>query len=387
MAGVVSFDQMLRTPYVTGVVSRVKPAGRAFQQFYSMSPTDSPSEQPMAPGQRHLVYDIFDNTRTNAQLRAPMVGPAHISAKPIGQSHATAVRMYEAIQFPYEKVYGTRDLGGQYGTMNATGKSWVARQQMFAANRMTNAVEFMVSRMFRGGFSVTMSGDQATFGEYSASGYTFNVEYNIPAGNKTDIGGIIDVAWSNAASKIINHMLEINKYSQLLTGYEIKHCWINSTTFKNMIANTQLNTVRGTAMRVFEEYKAALVETNGEARNIGFQVVFPAMPQFIWHIYDGTSVVSSQTDPATHTTSNNSLYIPDNICIMTPEPEPGGWYGHATCSEVIKENDISPPTIKTGLEAWSYPMNDPPGEEMRMLLNYVPLLYVPKSVFYATVIF
>lgn len=384
MASPITMSQMLQHPYVLGVFNRLNPAGLAFQQFYQMGAGTSATE-PLNLN-RHCIYDIFDHTRTRAQGRAPMVGPAKIAPKPIGQSSATAMRLYESIPFPYEKVYGMRALGGQFGPLDSAGENWVARQMAFGASRFANAVEFMVSRMFRGGFSITIDGDQWLLGELSASGYTFNVEFPIPAGNKTTVNGIFSDEWDLAATKILNQMLELNKYSQLLTGYEIRHGWINSTTFEHMLANTQLSAVRGTAMRVFEQYQRALVETNGAARNIGFTVTFPAMPMFTWHIYDGTSV-DAQTDPAmgSNTTSTDSMFVPDGKAIFTPEPEPGGWYGMYHAAEVIKETDESAPTIKSGLSSWRVPMNHPPGEELAMLHNLTPLLYNPYAVFYATV--
>ena len=381
----ITLSQMLQHPYVLGVFSRLLPAGLQFQNVYGATATSTATE-PLNLN-RHCVYDIFDNTRTNAVVRPPMVGPHKRGPKPVGQSSATALRLYESMPFPYEKVYGMRALGGQFGALDSTGQNWVARQMSYAAARFANAIEFMQSRVFRGGFSVTVNGDEWVLGELSASGYTFNVDYQIPSGNKTTVGGIIDAEWDLAATKIVNHMLELNKYSQLLTGYEIRHCWINSSTFKHMLANTQLSSVRGTAMRMFEDYQRTLVQTNGAARNIGFTVTFPSMPQFLWHIYDATSVVASQTDPAmgANTTSTDALYVPDGKMICTPEPEPGGWHGMYHAAEVIRETDESAPTIKAGLSSWSTPTNHPPGEELVMLHNLVPLLYNPWSVFYVDV--
>lgn len=379
----VTLEGMLKHPYVTGVISRLKPAGTAFQQFYRMGVADTATE-PMNFN-RHLVYDIFDNTRTMAQARAPKVGPAHIAPKPIGQGHATALRLYESIPFAYEDVYGIRALGGQFGPLDKTGQSWVARQMMFAAQRFANAHEFMISRMFRGGFSITKAaGDEYTLTELGSG--TWDVPYNIPSGNKTTIGGLIDAEWDLAGTKIIDHMLEINKRAELISGYPIRHIWVNSTTYKYMLANTQLQTVRGTANRVFEQYNPYGSSTTGADRNIGFTVIFPAIPQFIVHVYDAVSVVATQTDPATPATNNSSLYVPDGIAIMTPEPEPGGWHGLYHSTELIREDgNAGPVTAKTGLESWSRPTNDPPGEELTMLINSCPLLYIPNAVFYATV--
>lgn len=379
----VTLQQMLRHSFVTGVVSQVKSAGMAFQQFYQSGIASIPSEPSNL--NRHITHDIFNETRTMAAARAPDVGPASISPKPIGQSSATALRLYEQIPFPIHKIAGTRPLGSPIGTLDPTGRSWVVRQQGYLAKRFSNSIEFMVSRMFRGGFSILIQGDNYYLRELGAG--TVDINYPIPAGNKAQIGGLIDATWANAGTKILDHMLELNKLSQIQTGYEIRHCWINSTTYKRMLANTQLQSVRGTASRVFEQFSPANVQTTEDNRNIGFTVIFPAMPNFVWHVYDASSVVATATDPASHTTGNNSLYVPDNIAIFTPEVEPGGWHGMYHAQEYIREKDNDEYTLKSGFATWTKPINDPPGEELRALHNLVPLMYVPASVFYATVIF
>src|SRR5688572_26913258 len=132
MPGVVTMSQMLQHPFVAGVFARQKPAGKAFQQFYGMT-AGSYATEPLSLN-RHIVYDIMDPTRTNAQVRPPDVGPVKISPKVIGQASATAIRLYESIPFPYSKVYGMRALGGQFGgPLDRTGQGWVTRQIAFGA--------------------------------------------------------------------------------------------------------------------------------------------------------------------------------------------------------------------------------------------------------------
>lgn len=387
----VTLSQMLQHPMIRGIVSRIKPAGVAFQNFYNMTAVDMPTE-PMGNLNRHLRYEIFDHTRTRTSFRAPDVAPARRSAKPVGFADATALRIYESIPFRYSSIQATRPLGGQYGQqLDEMGQTWVRNQVSRQMESMANSIEFMVSRMFRGGFGLSRSGDDWWATELGAG--DFDISYPIPAGNKTNIGGIIDAEWDLAATKIVNHMLELNKYAELLTGYPIRHVWINSSTFKYMLANTQLTTVRGTSMRVFEQMERQLYGTAADGtpqREIGFTVQFPAMPQFIFHVYDAVSVATTyadqEQDPDTPTTTNSSLYVPDGIAIMTPEPDPGGWHGMYHCGEIVRPGgDHVPAEVRTGFSSWTNPMNHPPGEELTIIHNLTPLLYIPRSVFYATV--
>ena len=192
------------------------------------------------------------------------------------------------------------------------------------------------------------------------------------------------MSWDDATCKIVPQLLELNKASERITGYQQRHVWINSTTYAYMLGNTQLSAIRGTANRIFDTQTGVQIATTDEARSSGYTVEFGAIPQYLFHIYDAVSHVSTGVDSDTYSTL--SMYIPDNMALFTPEPEPGGWYGMATCSEPIMETDQGEVIYPNGLHAWSYPTNDPPGVELRVLHNLVPLLYNPKAIFYAKVV-
>lgn len=378
-----TLSEMLQRPYVIGVYSRIKPAGIALSSFYRMRSMDTATE----PGNmsRTIVYDIFNNSRVAANARAPMIAPARKQPKPIGQAQATAIRLYESMPYPYEKVQSIRPVGGSFaGRLDQRGRSWVALQMRYQAQRFENAVEFMVSRIFRGGFSVDIEGDDYILKELGAG--DFDVSYSLPASNTGNLGGIIDADWDVSTTKIVNHMLAINKQAELLCGYPIRHVWINSTTYSYMLANTQLNQVRGTVARVFDNFVPTNQPTTNGEREIGFTVQFLAIPQFLFHVYDAVSVVGTDFDPDTPTTGNSSLYVPDGKAIMTPDPAPGDWHGMFHGSEFVRKGgNHVPASVVTGWDSWTNPLDHPPGEALTMIHNLVPLLYVPSAVYYATV--
>jgi hypothetical protein len=384
----VTIHEMTKTPFVLGVFSRLKAAGLALSDFYGIGPGKAPTE--VSP-RRSLVYDIYNTTRTMTHARSPYVGPGKSSPQKIGQSTAHALRLYEAIPLMYEKIFQTRPLGAQIGEIDATGQAYIARQQKYLAQRFMNAMEFMVSRMFRGGFSILIDGDDWKLREKGSG--TVDVEYNLPAAHKSQlaVGGaagssdVIDASWDDPTTNIVQQLLNLNKASERISGYVQKHIWINSTTYGQLLNNEQLRDIRGTANRIFDSQTGRTIKTTEDARESGFQVIFGAIPQFTFHIYDAVSHVTVDKDSTT--ASELSLYIPDNIALITPEPEMGGWYGLATCTEPIRENDISDVIYPNGLHSWSYPTNDPPGFEQRVIWNGVPLLYNPYAHFYATVIF
>ena len=67
---------------------------------------------------------------------------------------------------------------------------------------------------------------------------------------------------------------------------------------------------------------------------------------------------------------------------LTPPPGMGEWMGLAIGGEPIRENDESEVEYKEGLHSWSKRMNDPPGDELRIIHNVLPILYIPSAVFY-----
>lgn len=384
----ITLHDMFKTPYVLGVFSRLKAPGLALSDFYGFGP-DKPATE-VSP-RRSLVYDIFNTTRTMSNARGPYVGPSKIAPQKVSSAVAHALRMYEALPLHYEKIYQMRPMGGQIGEVDAEGASYVGRQQKYVAQRMMNALEFMVSRMFRGGFSLSVSGEDMFLREKGSG--TIDVEYNVPASHLSQLAvgdpdgatDVITTSWDNTDALIVNQLLALNKASERETGYVQKHIWINSTTYGHLLNNAQLQSIRGTANRVFDRQTSQTIKTTEDSRESGYEVTFPAIPQFTFHIYDAVSHVTVGRDSDTY--SELSLYIPNNKALITPEPEVGGWYGMATCTEPIRENDVSEVQYVNGLHSWAFPVNDPPGFEQRILWNGVPLLYNPKAFYFPTVIF
>lgn len=384
----ITLAEMTKTPYVLGVFNRLKASGLALSNFYKIGPGNPGTE--VSP-RRSLVYDVFNTTRTMARARGPYVGPAKIPPQKVTTAVAHALRLYESLPLLYEKIYQGRPIGGQIGEIDAAGQNYVGLQQKYVAQRMMNANEFMVSRMFRGGFSLSVSGEDMYLREYGSG--TIDVEYNVPASHKSQLAvgdpdgatNIIDASWATTSTKIVDQLLNLNKASERETGYVQKHIWINSSTYAKLLNNTQLQGIVGTANRVFDRQDSQTIKTTEDARESGYEVTFKACPQFTFHVYDAVSHVTVDRDSETY--SELDLYIPNNKALITPEPEPGGWYGMATCSEPIRENDVAEVQYVNGLHSWSYPTNDPPGFEQRILWNGVPLLYNPKAFYFPTVIF
>jgi len=382
----ITLAQMLKYEFVLGIFSRLASPATQLSSFYGMRP-ESPGTERALNG-RNVGWDIFDNTRTMAKARSPYSGPASTRLKPTGHVSATLVRLYEKIDIIHEKVYGTRPLGAQYGDVDRTGQTYVGRQIKYAAQRTQNTMEFMVSRMFRGGFAIEVDGEDHFLREKNAG--TVNVDYQIPPNNIGRVpelaGGdpVIDADWDVATTDIASQLLNLNKVSERLSGLPITEFWINSTTLGYLYENNQLASVAGSSARIFDTLTGQEISTVDDgSRPSGITVVFRAMPQYKFHIYDAVLNVDSQVDSSVE--SDTSLFIPDGRCIATPHPSMTEWRGTAVGSEPIRENDESEVVYKEGFSSWSKRMNDPPGEELRTLTNILPILYIPSAVFYLTV--
>ena len=384
----VTLPQMLKYENIIKLISRFQAPGTQLSRFYGIDLTAPGTER--AIGGRTVGWDIFDNTRLLAEARAPEVGPSRVRPKAVGHVNATCVRLYESIHLVYERIFGTRPLGGPIDAMavDRTGQNYVAKQIQFGTQRMMNALEFMTSRMFRGGFDIEIDGERHVLQE-SGSG-NISVDFQIPSAQKgaeigtlTGLAGNGALAWDNTSALIINQLLELNKISERQTGYPITEFWINSTTYGWLLDNDQLSSVGGSAYRVFDTQTGAEISTvDRNTRMSGLTVVFRAMPQYNFHIYDAVSSVDQLTD--NDSTSTTTLYIPDGFCLATPAPD-GMWLGKAAGAEPIQRNDEDEVEYIYGFNNWTKRTNDPPGTELRFLDNTLPVLYIPKAVYWLDV--
>tara|TARA_Y100000310_G_scaffold302852_1_gene340633 strand:+ start:342 stop:1496 length:1155 start_codon:yes stop_codon:yes gene_type:complete len=384
MAGEITIQQLMQTPVITRVVSRIRTPLSLFQNFFGMAPGQAASSNVSG---RHLGWDIFDKTRLIAEGRAPGTGPATVQRKSVGHVSAVAYRAHEKITMLHEEIFRTRPLGQQFGVVDLNGQSYVNQQISYLTQRFRNSREFMISRMLRGGFGVLQSGESWIPVELGAG--TFDVDYNIPATHKAqlDLGtgsDIIGTTWLSAGADVVGDVLAINKSFERLHGRALRHIWINSTLFGSLLSNTGLQAVGGTAYRIFDSLSARQMKSEEGIPDTGFDVVFRALPLQTFHVYDGVLNVNQLTD--SDTTANTSLFVPDTNAIFMPEPS-NDWCGWINASEYVKENVMDAGNQVFGFHSWTTNVIDPAGVELKMLDNGLPVLYVPKCIAYGTVVF
>lgn len=394
MAGEISLHQFWQTPVITRVVSRVKTPLRLLSQFYKLRPGDPATQT--SPS-RHVGWDVFNAQRSPAKGRPPGSGPATVNRKPVGHISAQTFRTFEKIPILDEEIYRLRPLGGQIGSIDTRGQGYVAKQAAWLKSRAEITREFMVSRMFRGGFGVNLDGEDWILVERDSADATFTVDYQLPNSHKDQlaVGGaagnenIITDPWNDPSADLVTQFNNLDKASERESGYPARHVWINGTTAAYLINNTALQAVGGTAFRTFESLTAREMRSEEGRPDTGYDVVFRGLPLHTFHVYNGVLTVGfpgSLSESDTISASNNSLFIPDGKAIITPSPDPD-WIGGIEAAEVVRENVLDQGKVVTGFHSWTTPIIDPPGRELKMLDNFLPVMYVPRAVYYGTVVF
>jgi len=372
----VALHQLLGSTTVTRAISRLKTPMSRFQNFLGTQPGGSAESD---QGGTLFGYDVFNRSRTIATGRPPGTGPASRAPQVLGHVTASAYRAHEKVTLLESRIFRTRPIGGQFGDVDRRGQQYVTRQQDYLAQLFRNNREFMNSRLLRGSFQVLISGDNWIPVD---TGGTFTVDYQVPAGNKTQLdmlgaGDIINTSWADTANAdIVNDCLQINAAMEQLHGRPLRHIWVDSTNIANVMNNTALQGLSGTANRVFTTFEPTGLSSPDGIEDTGFTVRFEGLPWITFHVYDGGLDVNGTFTKFLTTTT--AMFLPD------PSPDWLEWYNG---SEIVAENVLSPGDERFGLQAWTTRVIDPAGFELKSLDIGLNALYIPDVVVYGTVVF
>ncbi len=367
----VSLHQLLGSTTVTKIISQIKTPMDRLQGFFGMGPGGAGTND---VGGIRFGYDIFDRTRLIANGRAPGTGPSDRAPQKVGHVPVSAYRAHEKIHLDESRLFRTRAPGQQWGTIDSRGAKYVAQQERHLAQMFKNNREFMISRMLRGGYDVLMNGDNWLPVDSGAG--DFAVDFQIPASNKTNIGGIISASWATAATDILGQIIQLNAKSEEDTGHPIRHAWINSGQWENLLKNTGLQAAAGTANRTFTTWTPTGLQSAEGVGDTGFVATLEGLPWLQWHIYDAGLTVNGSF----------SKLLKDNTCTFMPDPSTD-WTEWYNGSEIVAENVMAPGSERFGLSAWTTRTIDPAGFDLKCLDVGIPVLYLPKAIYHATVEF
>jgi hypothetical protein len=380
----IALSALMSAPVVTRAISTIPVANRRITQFFNLTPGSAAIDD--VGGHMHS-WDIYDNTRDLAYARAVGSGPSTRPMNVVGNVQARIARFHEKTGLINEKIFRKRGIGQPPGTVDISGQNYITREQGQMAQRLANTREFMCSRVFRGGWSYIVRGDDFIPCDLGTSGAIMDVDLKIPAGNKGQLdmlggGAIINTAWSNPAADIIADSLQINSAATELTGLAIRHWWMNSVTFGYLLANTGLKAIAGTSNRMFERWERSPYNNPDGVPDTGYEATFIGLPGIIVHVYDHGHTIENADGTRTYT-----KLFPDDYVAMCPDVSGAGlpWIGGANGSEPITETVVSEMREGYGIQAWTEAKTQPGRQELITLDNFIPTPFLPKAILYAKV--
>ena len=389
MATGVTYSELMHTTSIVGVINRIQTPLTLFQDFFGRMSGDNRTASESVYG-RVAGWDIFDSTRRFAGARAPDNGPRRVQKRRIGHQTSQLMHSHESIMIHDNMIFGSRGLGNGIGSMvDMRGQQYMMKQVRYMMDRYRNQREWMYSRLLRGGFNMKPDGDNYSLRNFDATAPNGEIpdNYQIPDSNKgrlaLGVGGtnLLD-DWSAPNADIIGQLLQLNKAFVRLHGRALKHIFINSTTYNNVQNNMGLQKIGGDAFTVFKSLTQESTTSREGIQNAGFDVVFRALPLFIFHVYDGVLSVDGEADGTSE--AENELLIPNDRAIFVPEPD-GEWEGLIDGSEIVLPNPHEESYMVQGFSAWATRIIDPPAYEMKFVDNYLPVLYIPTCVAYGDV--
>ncbi len=344
---------------------------------------------------RYATFRIDDFTRVVAKARAPGTGPATVAPNPMGEVTIRCARFHEKVVLYYEELGNLAKIAGPNSQVDRGGQDYLTRQIAKLAIKFSNAVELMASAFFQDNLYLQQKGDNWIAVLGNPGGNSFQVNFQIPAGNKNQLnllgaGNLITVPWNNVGAPVVGNLMAIKAAFAQLSGYTIQDAWINSLTWYSLIVNTEIRNLAGSANTPFAEYEMK-PETGPDGKRTGeYVAVLRGDPTIRWHINDQVLVTGdTDIDPTYSTapaTANIQKTVPDGMIFLAPEPAPE-WEKMYHGGEYVVENPGMPGALREGYYFWREYGTQPSVIDLIGLLNCIPLLFVPKAVAAANVIF
>lgn len=362
-----SVTDMLRPEVILGVISQFRLINTTLQDFWGLRSGAAGREvSPL----RNASVDVFNATREVGEGRLPETPAAVVKRQKIGTFNVTVPRKAEKILLSAEWLDHLRRLGGPTSANDKLGQDYVLRQLQFMAQKVANFREFQCAAMMRGKYYLSQSGDSLN---HSLSSGDITVDFQIPSGNLTDLqmaGGaaVIGASWATAGTPIIDHCLEIDARFVQLVGYNLRHIHLNSVVWKEVIDNTQVKALAGTATQPFEYIR-------GNNETTTFVAELRGLPGVLWHINNnGVELNGTFTK-----------LFPDTAAAFTVDPT-SEIVSSIEYWEPVSEGKGDDPQPRGAEHYYVKPVDDPAGYWLHSLYNGIPFLKIPSGLAFGTVI-
>lgn len=342
---------------------------------------------------RFASFRLDDVTRVVGKARAPGTGPASVPPNPVGDVRVSCARFHEKVRLLGEFLGNLSPIIGPNSQIDTGGQSYIARQTVHLAEKYNNTIELMTTGMFQDNLYFQMAGDNLlpVIGAPTAPNVGIQIPFQIPAGNKNQLnllgtGNIIQVGWQNTGAPLIKNCLQIQAAMTQLSGYQPKHFWMNSLMWYNVLLNSEVRNTAGSANTPFAMYDRVPEKAVDGMDQPEFAAELRGIPWAQWHVADDVLVTGSDVDPTWASAPAAATFVkvcPDNTVIIAPDPS-ADWTEMYQGAEYISENAGQPMTLKRGYTFWKEWVTQPSCIELIALMNAIPLLYVPKSIAFAT---
>ena len=342
---------------------------------------------------RFASFRLDDVTRVVGKGRAPGTGPASVALNPVGDVRVSCARFHEKVRLLGEFLGNLSPIIGPNSQIDTGGQSYIARQTVHLAEKYNNTIELMTTGMFQDNLYFQLAGDNLlpVIGAPTSPNIGVQIPFQLPAGNKNQLnllgtGNIILIGWQNAGAPLIKNCLQIQAAMTQLSGYQPKHFWMNSIMWYNVLLNTEVRNTAGSANQPFASYDRVSEMAVDGMPQPEFAAELRGIPWIQWHIADDVLVTGGDIDPtwSSSTGTTTVKVCPDNTVIIAPDPSPD-WAEMYHGAEYISENAGQPMVLKRGYTFWKEWVTQPSCIELIALMNMIPLLYVPKSIAFATV--
>ena len=357
----IALPSVLQPGAINDTISQLRVINDRLQNFFGGG---------AAPGQqsgRYFAWDIFNEVREVATGRAPGTAPGRVAPSPVGNVQGVFPRIHDSIPLLYEQIHNLRRIGTLETDLG--GKTYIAGQLQRQKQKYINHKEMQFAGMIRGSYFYNRVGDDLI---PSLTSGNVTIDFQVPAGNKASLdmlgaGNIITALWTNVNTDIPFQLAKINEAFEQLVGRPLAHVWIDGPTFQNVLNNTKVQALSGTANVVFNsDVRDPL--TNDR------QVTLKGIPWLTWHITDGgLSFAGTFTK-----------LIPTNKAVFCPTPDPS-WIGYLEGSEIVIEYPGATPTERFGMYFYAEPTTKPAGYELIGVHNGIPKLEVPSCLAIGTI--
>lgn len=364
-----ALPSLLQPSVVNERISRLRVINTTLQNRFGMQ-SGGPAVRSSPTGRRGS-YDVFNDTREVATARLPGATAATIARNPRGNVAFIIPRIAEKKPLLMEELSNFRPVGGPTNVVDQNGQLFIADEEMINKQRITNAREFQVAAMLRGSYTYTQSGDDLIHG-FSGGGITIN--YRIAAGNKTQLnmlggGDIIGVSWDNPAAPIITDLFQIQAAFNQLTGRGLKQVMVTSVGWGNVLNNIQVQNQAGSVNQVFD-----YISKDDDSEE--FTARLKAAPWVEWLI----------TDNGLNLNGTFTKLIPDTAAVFTTTvgPQVAKFY---ECGEPVVVEWTRQQLYAQG-EYFYYDLKgNPASYELYSIFNGLPVLLIPDSIAFGTVVF